>query len=196
MTDDTDTRAKHAMNPLLKLALDLGPLIIFFIANGKFGIFTATAIFMVAIFISLGVSVSIERKFSPMPLITAGLVLVFGGLTLWLENDIFIKVKPTILYVMFACVLAGGLYFKRLFIKLLFGSAFTLNENAWRILTWRWSIFFFVLAIVNEIVWRSVSTDAWVSFKVWGFFPATLLFAIAQTPFIARHQIPETTPPA
>jgi intracellular septation protein len=178
------------MHPLLKLALDLGPLLIFFVANAIAGnIFTATAVFMVAMLIFIPIGIFIERKISPMPLVTAALVLVFGGLTLWLSNDIFIKIKPTILYVMFAGVLLGGLLFSRLFIKLMLGQTLRLPEDAWRSLTWRWAIFFIVLAILNEIVWRNVSTNIWVAFKVWGVFPLTLLFAMAQTPFIARHQI-------
>jgi intracellular septation protein len=185
------------MHPLLKLALDLGPLLIFFVANAVFGIFTATAVFMAAMLIVIAIGFAIERKVSPMPLITASLVLVFGGLTLWLSNDIFIKIKPTILYVMFAAVLIGGLAFSRLFIKLVLGQTLHLSDTAWRTLTWRWSLFFIALAIANEIVWRHVSTNTWVAFKVWGVFPLTVIFAMAQTPFIARHQVEgEQTPPA
>ena len=186
----------RTINPLLKLALDLGPLIIFFIANMRFGIFGATAIFMVAMTLSIAIGVGIERKISPMPLITCALVLVFGGLTLWLNNDIFIKIKPTILYVIFAVVLAGGLVTRRLFIKTLLGQSVELPDFAWRALTWRWAAFFLVLAIVNEFVWRNFSTNIWVGFKVWGVFPLTLLFALAQTPYIARHQIEANTPSA
>jgi intracellular septation protein len=185
------------MHPLLKLGLDLGPLLIFFVANAVFGIFTATAVFMVAMAFVIAIGIAIERKVSPMPLITGALVLVFGGLTLWLSNDIFIKIKPTILYAIFASVLLGGLAFSRLFIKLLLGQTLRLSEGAWRTLTWRWALFFIALAVLNEIVWRNVSTNGWVAFKVWGVFPLTLLFAFAQTPFIARHHIEsEDTPPA
>jgi intracellular septation protein len=184
------------MHPILKLALDLGPLLIFFAANSLFGIFTATAVFMAVMLITIAIGIVLERRISPVPLITGGLVLVFGGLTLWLSNDIFIKIKPTILYAMFAAVLLGGLVFSRLFIKLLLGQTLRLPEDAWRTLTWRWSLFFLVLAVLNEIVWRNVSTDTWVAFKVWGVFPLTLLFAMAQTPFIARHQIESDETPA
>jgi intracellular septation protein len=185
------------MHPLLKLALDLGPLLIFFVANAIFGIFTATGVFMAAMLIVIAIGFAIERRISPMPLITASLVLVFGGLTLWLSNDIFIKIKPTILYVMFAAVLIGGLAFSRLFIKLVLGQTLHLSDTAWRTLTWRWSLFFIALAITNEIVWRHVSTNTWVAFKVWAVFPLTVIFAMAQTPFIARHQVEgEQTPPA
>ena len=177
------------MNPLLKLALDLGPLLIFFAANALFGIFTATAIFMAAMLIVIAVGIIVERKLSPMPLMTGALVLVFGGLTLWLANDIFIKIKPTILYAMFAGILLGGLLFDRLFIKTVLGQTLRLNDAAWRTLTWRWATFFIALAILNEIVWRNVSTNSWVAFKVWAILPLTLLFAMAQAPFISRHQI-------
>jgi len=184
------------MHPLLKLALDLGPLLIFFVANSLLGIINATAVFMVVMLIAVTIGIVVERRISPMPLITLALVLVFGGLTYWLANDIFIKIKPTILYAMFAVVLIGGLVYGRLFIKLLLGQTLQLPEQAWRTLTWRWSVFFLALAILNEIVWRNVSTDTWVAFKVWGVFPLTLLFAMAQTPFIARHQIESEETPA
>ncbi len=177
------------MNPLVKFALDLGPLLIFFAANGLFGIFTATAVFMAAMLIVIAVGIVVERKLSPIPLITGALVLVFGGLTLWLSNDIFIKIKPTILYAMFAAILIGGLAFDRLFIKLVLGQTLRLDDAAWRVLTWRWAAFFIALAVLNEIVWRNVSTNTWVAFKVWAVFPLTLLFAMAQAPFISRHQI-------
>jgi intracellular septation protein len=184
------------MHPLLKLVLDLGPLLIFFAANALFGIFNATAIFMGTMLIVIAIGFAIERKLSPMPLITAALVFIFGGLTIWLSNDIFIKIKPTILYVMFAGVLLGGLAFGRLFIKLMLGQTLRLPEDAWRTLTWRWALFFIVLAILNEFVWRNVSTNTWVAFKVWGVFPVTLIFAMAQAPFIARHQIETDETPA
>ncbi|MSP93873.1 MAG: septation protein A [Alphaproteobacteria bacterium] len=185
------------MSPFLKLGLDLGPLLIFFAANTVAGIFTATAVFMVAIFISLGIGFAVERKFSPIAILTGVLVLVFGGLTLSFSNEIFIKIKPTILYTMFAAVLTGGLLFNRLFIKFVLAQSLRLPDEAWRVLTWRWSLFFLALAIANEFVWRNSSTDMWVAFKVWGVFPLTIVFALAQTPLLARHQIEsDETPPA
>jgi intracellular septation protein len=184
------------MHPLLKLALDLGPLVVFFAANAVFGIFTATAVFMAAMIVVIALGIAIERKVSPIPLVTGAVVLVFGGLTLWLANDIFIKIKPTILYAIFASVLLGGLAYGRLFIKLLLGQTLQLSDAAWRKLTWRWSLFFLALAMLNEFVWRNVSTDTWVAFKVWAVFPLTLVFAMAQTPFIARHQIQSDETPA
>ena len=188
----------RSMSPLLKMALDLGPLLIFFAANTvSSNIFTATWVFMIAITASIAITFAIERKVSPMALLTFALVLIFGGLTLWLSNENFIKIKPTILYSTFAAVLVGGLAFNRLFIKYLLGQTMQLADPAWRALTWRWSVFFLMLAIVNEFVWRNTSTDMWVAFKVWGVFPLTLLFALSQTPFIARHQIEsEKSPPA
>jgi intracellular septation protein len=185
------------MSPLLKIALDYGPLLIFFVANAVAGIFTATAVFMVVITASIATTFAIERKVSPMPALTCALVLIFGGLTLWLSNENFIKIKPTILYGMFSVLLIGGLAFNRLFIKYLLGQSFQLAEPAWRTLTWRWSVFFVALAIINEFVWRNTSTDTWVAFKVWGVIPLTLIFALSQTPFIARHQIEgDKSPPA
>lgn len=184
------------MNPLLKLALDLGPLLLFFIANAVAGIFAATGVFMLAMTVSVGIGIAVEKRVSPVGLVTGVLVLIFGGLTLWLSNDIFIKIKPTILYAMFCIVLLGGLFADRLFIKYLLGHNVRLPDMAWRVLTWRWSIFFLALAFANEIVWRNVSTDAWVAFKVWGVVPLTLLFALAQAPFIARHMQSDEAPPA
>ena len=124
-----------------------------------------------------------------MPLFTGVVVLIFGGLTLWLADEDFIKIKPTILYAAFAAILLGGLALKRLYIKNLLGQTVQLPDHAWRALTWRWAAFFIVIAVLNEFVRHSVSTDDWVAFKVWGIFPLTLLFALAQTPFLMRHQV-------
>ena len=185
------------MNPFLKLGLDLGPLLLFFVGNAVWGIFTATALFMLAMAVAIAIGIALERKVSPVALVTGVLVLIFGSLTLWLSNDIFIKIKPTILYAMFSIVLLGGLRADRLFIKYLLGQNMRLPDPAWRALTWRWAAFFLALALANEIVWRNVSTDSWVAFKVWGVFPLTLLFALAQAPFIARHHIEsDEAPPA
>lgn len=181
------------MNPQLRrLALDLGPLLIFFAAFKYLGIFGATAAFIVAVLVALVLSYVIERRLSPMPLITALLVVIFGGLTLYLRNDVFIKMKPTVLYGFFGAVLLGGLVFNRLFIKYVFAQAFELNEQGWKKLTVRWGLFFLCLAAVNETVWRATSTAAWVSFKVWGIIPLIFLFALAQTPLVIKHQNPES----
>jgi len=178
------------MNPQLRrLALDLGPLLIFFASFKYFGIYGATAAFMVAVLVALAIGYGLERRLSPMPLFTAFLVLVFGGLTLYLKNEIFIKMKPTVLYGCFALILLGGLASGRLFIKYVFAQAFELEEPGWKKLTWRWGLFFLALAMLNETVWRTTCTATWVSFKVWGIIPLIFLFALAQTPLLMKHQL-------
>lgn len=177
------------MNPQIRrLALDLGPLLIFFAAFKYLGIFGATAAFMVAVLAALAIGYALEKRLSPMPLFTAVLVVVFGGLTLYLQNDVFIKMKPTVLYGFFGLLLLAGLRFNRLFIKYVFAQAFELDETGWKKLTVRWGLFFVALAIINETVWRTTSTDTWVSFKVWGIIPLIFLFALAQTPLVIKHQ--------
>jgi len=176
------------MNPQLrKLALDMGPLFIFFIAFEFAGIFFATGIFMIAALTSVALGWHFEKKLSPIPVLTAILVLIAGGLTLYLRNDVFIKMKPTGLYMIFGLTLLGGLRFNRLFIKYVFGEAFDLTEKGWRGLTLRWGLFFLALAAINEAVWRNTSTATWVSFKVWGITGLIFLFALAQTPFLLKH---------
>jgi intracellular septation protein len=176
------------MNPQIrKLLLDMGPLFLFFAAFQYAGIFAATGIFMVAAVLSVAVGWHLEKKLSPIPLITAILVLIAGGLTLYLRNDVFIKMKPTVLYVIFGATLLGGLRFNRLFIKYVFAEALDLTDQGWRGLTWRWGIFFLTLAALNEAVWRNTSTATWVSFKVWGIVGLIFLFALAQTPFLLKH---------
>lgn len=182
------TNGAHARQ-LWRFVLDLGPLLVFFAAFRFFGIFTATACFMAAVLVALAVGYIRERRLSPMPLITAALVLVFGTLTLYLRNDIFIKMKPTALYGLFSLLLLGGLFCNRLFIKYVFSQAFELNDAGWRALTWRWAGFFLALAVLNELMWRNFPTSVWVSFKVWAIIPLIFLFALAQTPLIFRHQI-------
>jgi intracellular septation protein len=177
-----------------RLLLDLGPLIIFFAGFKYLGIFGATAAFMAAVVAALAAGFVLEKRLSPMPLFTAILVLIFGGLTLYLKNDIFIKMKPTVLYAFFGATLIGGLAFNRLFIKYVFAQAFDLDPAGWRQLTWRWGIFFLILAVLNEAVWRNASTSAWVSFKVWGIIPLIFLFALAQTPFVMKHHIEPEKP--
>src|SRR6201987_5308693 len=186
------TAKPRQLNPYLKLALDLGPLVLFFFANSRYGIFTATATFMVAVLAALAASYVLTRHLPIMPVVTAIVVLVFGGLTLILHNDLFIKLKPTIIYVLFGAVLLGGLFFGKSFLGVVFDSLFHLTDEGWRKLTLRWAIFFLALAVLNEIVWRSVSTDAWVTFKAFGVLPLTVLFAALQYPLLARYAAPET----
>src|SRR5499426_1676624 len=158
--------SKHApLHPALKLALDVGPLVLFFVGNARFGIFAATAIFMVAILAALAISYALTRRLPVMALVSAVIVTVFGGLTLVLHDETFIKVKPTIIYGLFAAILGGGLLFGRSFIAILFDQMFNLTPKGWRILTARWALFFLAMAMLNEVIWRSQSTDVWVAFK-------------------------------
>lgn len=201
---EPDDPKRKPMNPLLKLVLELGPLVVFFFANARgewlaelfpalaaFGgpIFIATGLFMIATALSLGVSWLLVRTLPIMPLISGVVVFVFGALTLWLQNDTFIKMKPTIVNSLFAAVLLGGLLFGRSLLGYVFDQAFKLDAEGWRKLTFRWGLFFIFLALVNEIVWRSFSTDIWVAFKVWGIMPITLVFTFSQMPLIMRHSL-------
>jgi intracellular septation protein len=198
MTQETTTPLKIAspagpkkkLSPGLKIALELGPLIVFFIVNGRFGIFYATGVLMAGVLLTLGVSWAITKHLPAMPVVTAILVLVFGGLTVFLQNEDFIKLKVTILYSMFGAALIGALYFGKLLLPIVFDLAIHIDDEGWRKLTWRWGLFFFFLAGLNEVVRRMVSTDVWVDFKVFGILPLTILFAILQAPLIMRHEIP------
>jgi intracellular septation protein len=178
---------KKQLNPMLKLLLDIGPLVLFFAANAKFGIYAATGSFMVAVLIALGVSYALTRHIAIMPLVTAAIVLVFGGLTLILHDDLFIKLKPTIIYVLFGGTLLVGLALGKPLLGLLFESVFHLTEEGWRKLTWRWVLFFFALAVLNEIVWRTQTTDFWVSFKLFGVVPLTFVFGALQYPLLVKY---------
>jgi intracellular septation protein len=188
--DNGKTMAKKKqLDPFLKLALDIGPLILFFAANAKFGIYAATGAFMAAVLVALAVSYGLTKHVAVMPLVTAAIVLVFGGLTLILHDDLFIKLKPTIIYVLFGGTLLGGLAFGKPLLGMVFDSVFHLREEGWRKLTWRWALFFFALAILNEIVWRTQTTDFWVSFKLFGVVPLTFLFAALQVPLLTKYAI-------
>ena len=182
------------INPALKFALEIGPLLIFFIANARAGIFAGTAVFMVAIVIALAVSYALTRHLPVMALVSAVVVLVFGGLTLFLHDELFIKLKPTIIYVLFAAVLIGGLIFRKPLLAVVFGQVFNLTQEGWRKLTLRWGFFFILLAVLNEVVWRNFDTDTWVSFKVFGIMPLTVVFSLAQMPLLSRYRPPQATP--
>ncbi len=173
---------------IIKLVVELGPLIVFFTVNARAGIFWGTACFMVATVISLAASRALLGRVPTMPLVTGIFVVVFGGLTLWLQDDHFIKLKPTIVNGLFAALLFGGLYVNRLFLKTVFGDVMRLTDPGWRKLTIRWGCFFVFLALLNEVVWRSFTTDAWVSFKVFGVMPLTMAFAIAQVGLLKQHE--------
>jgi len=196
------------LNPFLKLVLDLGPLLLFFFANAKpalfepwlapiiptavqtgerAGIFVATAVFMVAIVAALVVSYVLTRRLPVMTMVSAVIVVVFGGATLILQNDAFIKIKPTIIYLLFAGTLFGGMILRKPLLATLFDQVFHLTEDGWRKLTMRWALFFLGLAVLNEIVWRTQSTDTWVSFKVFGVTPLTFIFAALQYPLLMKY---------
>ena len=200
----------HAPNPWLKLVLEMGPLALFFFANARpklfeplvapfapaslltgdnAGLFTATLVLMVAVVVALVASFVLTRRIPVVPLMTAVLVIAFGALTLYLHDATFIKMKPTILYVCFSAALFGGLAFNRPVLPILFDNAMALTERGWRMLTLRWAAFFLVLAGLNEIVWRTQSTDVWVAFKFPGLFIIVFLFTIAQLPFIMRNKL-------
>jgi intracellular septation protein len=189
---------RKTLHPLLKLVLELGPLVVFFMANA-YGdrfciaedrrIFVATAVFIVVTLVALTVHYALVRKLPIMPLVSGIVVVVFGGLTLWLDNETFIKLKPTIVNTLFGVVLLTGLYFGKPLLAIVLDSMFELTDEGWRKLTFRWALFFFVLAALNEVVWRTQTTDVWVSFKVFGIMPITVLFALLQTPLLMRHEL-------
>jgi intracellular septation protein len=181
------TAPKKHLAPLPKLALDLGPLLLFFFANSYGGIYFATGAFMVATVVTLAISYYLIRRFPAMPIVTAVIVMVFGALTLWLHNDTFIKLKPTIIYVMFAIVLLAGLATGRPLFQMVLDGAIHLKEEGWKKLTLNWALFFLVMAGVNEFVWRTFTTDQWVTFKTFGFLPLTLAFALSQAPIMAKY---------
>src|ERR1700759_4473671 len=180
---------KKQPHPLFKLATEGGPLLVFFIANAKFHLFVATAAFMVAVVAAMVASYVVTRHVPIMALVTGVIVLVFGTLTLALHDETFIKIKPTIIYSLFAAVLGGGLLFGRSFIAIMFDQMFNLTPQGWRILTMRWALFFFAMAILNEVVWRTQSTNFWVNFKVFGVTPLTMIFAITQMSLVKRYHI-------
>jgi len=176
---------------IIKMALELGPLVVFFIANARADIFVATAMFMAAMTVSLVLTWLILKKIAVMPLVTGAVVLVFGGLTLWLQDDTFIKIKPTITNSLFAAVLLGGLLFRQSLLKYVFGDVYKLQPKGWSKLTLNWGLFFVVLAIINEVLWRNFSTDFWVAFKVWGVMPLTVLFSISQLSLLNKYAPPD-----
>lgn len=179
----------RTMHPLLKFVLEMGPLVIFFIANGRGGIYVATGAFMVATFAALLAMWIIARKIAVMPLISAAVVLVFGTLTIVLQDDHFIKLKPTLVNALFGIALLGGMMLNKPLLPYVLGDVFHIDAEGWRKLTIRWGIFFIVMAVLNEVVWRSVSTDTWVAFKTFGYLPITFVFALLQAPLLTKHAV-------
>jgi len=183
-----EIKEEKGMRRLYATALEIGPLVLFFAANAKWGIFIGTGVFIVATAIALPCYRWMEGRWPVMPLVGGFFVLVFGGLTIWLQDEIFIKLKPTIVNCLFGVILGGGLLlFDRPLLKPIFGTAFQLTEEGWRKLTLRWCLFFFVLAAVNEVMWRGFSTDTWIASKMFLSFPLTLVFAFLQVPLLKRH---------
>ena len=177
------------MKSIYKLLIDIGPLAIFFIFYTRSGLQEAIFPLMVATVIAVIISYVLERKIPIMATMGAGIVLIFGGLTIYFNDEIFIKMKPTIINAVFAIILYGGVLLKKPLLKYLLGAALKLEEEGWRILTYRWIGFFIALAILNEIVWRTQSTDIWVNFKVFAILPITFIFTMTQFPLIKKHQI-------
>lgn len=180
--------------PGLRLAIDYGPLLVFFAVNfltpgpALARIVAATAAFMAAMVVALGLSWWKTRHIPPMLLISGALVIVFGGMTIWFQDERFIKMKPTFVYAIFAATLGFGLATGRPLLQMLLESAYPgLTAVGWRKLTRNWALFFVLMAVLNETVWRSSSTDFWVGFKLWGAMPLTLIFAIANVPMLMRH---------
>jgi intracellular septation protein len=180
---------ERTMGQWTRLLIEMGPLAAFFIANWKAGIFWGTGIFMAATAVALTASWAMTRKIAMVPLVSAVFVALFGALTLWLHSELFIKVKVTLINALFGAVLLGGVAMGRSYIKLIMGEAVKLTEEAWRTLSIRWGVFFFAMAALNEVVWRNLSTDAWVNFKVFGLLPITLVFAFANAPYMSKHMI-------
>ena len=206
------SKGSNRASPWLKFAVEMGPLILFFIANARpklfapmvapflpapilngpnGGLFTATLVLIGSVVAALAVSFALTRKLPAVPLATALLVLVFGALTLYLQDTTFIKMKPTVLYAAFGVVLIGGLLVNKSLLPVVFDKAMELTERGWRLLTFRWAGFFFALAVLNEIIWRTQSNDIWVRFKFPGIFILVLLFSLAQLPLFKRHALPD-----
>ena len=176
-------------NSLTKSLIEIIPLILFFIANAKYGIILATKVFVVTTIIALIVSYLYFKKVSTPLLITSFLVLIFGGLTIFFKDPTFIKLKPTIVYFLFSIFLLLGLVLKKNFLQIYLSSLIKLNDIGWNILTKRWIFFFLAMALLNEIIWRNFSTDFWVSFKVFGFLPLTIIFTLLQQNLVKKYSI-------
>ncbi len=177
------------MKPIYKILIDIGPLAVFFIFYTRSGLQASILPLMIATVIAVLFSYILEKKIPIMPTVGAGIVLIFGGLTIYFDNEVFIKMKPTIINLVFAVILYGGMLIKKPLLKILLGAALKLEEKGWRILTYRWIGFFIALAILNEIVWRTQSTDIWVNFKVFAILPITFIFTMTQFPLIKKYQI-------
>ena len=177
------------MKSISKLLIDIGPLVVFFVFYSRSDLKSAIIPFMIATIIAVLFSYIMEKKIPIMPTVGALIILVFGGLTIYFDNEVFFKMKPTIINLLFALILYGGVIIKKPLLKFLLGAAIKLEDEGWKILTQRWIAFFIALAILNEIVWRTQSTDIWVNFKVFGILPITFIFTMTQFPLIKKYQI-------
>jgi intracellular septation protein len=212
MTSAAEKSSRPKLNPLVKFLLEMGPLLLFFFANARpklfepavrpflpetilngtsAGLFTATIVLMAAVVVALIASFALTKRLPIMPVVTAVLVLIFGALTLYLQDERFIKMKPTVLYLAFGGALFGGLLFGKPLLPIVLDNAMNLTERGWRLLTIRWAAFFLMLALLNEIVWRTQSTDIWVAFKFPGTVILIFLFTFAQVPLIMRYELKE-----
>jgi intracellular septation protein len=180
------------MNRTVKFFCDIGPLVVFFVGYKALGVYSATIGLVVATIIATAVEYYFQRKISWIPIGTVAAVMLMGGLTIWSGNELFIKIKPTIINGLFAIILAVGLLYNKLLVKCLLGKAIQMSDQAWRIFTFRWIAFFITLAVINELVWRNFGTDTWVNFKVFGLLGLTFGFMLTQYPFLKRHGVVET----
>lgn len=171
-----------------KLVLEMAPLLIFFAVFKFYDLMAATIALMIATTISIIIFWFIFKKVATMPLVTAVLVLIFGGLTLYFDDTFFIKIKPTIIYLLFASGLLGALAFKRPLMKTVLGEAVNLTEKGWFKMSLHWGLFFLFLAMLNEYVWRNFDEGTWVQFKAFALLPLTLVFSVAELVFI-RHEM-------
>ena len=187
--NDAPAPQRKKLKPGLKLLLEMGPLVLFFLVYSKFGIFAGTGALMAATIVALAATYSLTKHLPVMPMVTAAMVVIFGGATLLLHDATFVKMKATIVYLLFAAALLGGLVFGKALLSVAFDSVMNLTEEGWRKLTLRWGLFFVAMAAVNEFVWRTQPEDFWVKFKVFGFVPLTILFAISQTPLMLKHEL-------
>jgi intracellular septation protein len=183
------------MNPQLRRSVvDFGPLLVFFLAYKMAGLYAATAAVMVAAIAAAGIGYWLDRKLHPVPMVTAVIVVLFGGLTLYLNDATFIKMKPTMVYGLLGATMLGGLVFRKPFAKYVFGAAITMTDESWRALSWRFALFFFGMAFLNELIWRSFSNDIWVDFHVFGAIALTVLFSLSQVPFLLSRQMEDEVP--
>lgn len=195
LTTTTAAAAKPEAGPMLRLALDLGPLVVYFVAYSLTArnIYASTGIFMAATGAAMLISLVRFGRISPMQWFSSAMVLILGGLTIWLHKDWIIKIKPTLYYLMVSGILFFGLFTGKPTLRLALGNAYPgLNERGWVILSRNWALFFVVMAVANEIVWRNFSTGVWVGYKLWGAIPATMLFALANIPMLMKHGLGES----